>query len=244
MKNYKIIISYDGTKYSGWQKQGNTNNTIQGKIENVLSKMVNSKITIFGSGRTDLGVHAKCQVANFKIDTNKTDEQILQYLNEYLPNDIAVNSIEKADMRFHSRLNVKSKTYLYRINPTGIPNVFERNFVFNTKANINIEKMKQASKDFIGEHDFLPFSNIKKPKKSTIRKIHSINIIEENGEIKIYIKGNGFLYNMVRIIVGTLFEIGQGKRKNNIIEIFESKSRINAGITMPACGLCLIDVEY
>ena len=104
--------------------------------------------------------------------------------------------------------------------------------------------MKQASKDFIGEHDFLPFSSIKKPKKSTIRKIHSINVIEENGEIKIYIKGNGFLYNMVRIIVGTLFEIGQGKRKNNIIEIFESKNRSNAGITMPAYGLCLIDVEY
>lgn len=244
MKNYKIILSYDGTKYSGWQKQGNTDNTIQGKLENILSKMIGQKVEVFGSGRTDAGAHAKYQVANFKVDTNKNEEQILQYLNEYLPNDIAVNSIEKVDNRFHSRLNAKSKTYLYRINVTGIPNVFEKNFVFNTKTNINVEKMREASKSFIGEYDFFPFCSNKKSKKSTIRKIYSIDIIEENKEIKIYIKGNGFLYNMVRIIVGTLFEIGQGKRENNIKEIFESKKRTNAGITMPACGLCLIDVQY
>ena len=244
MKNYKIILSYDGTKYSGWQKQGNTDNTIQGKLENILSKMIGQKVEVFGSGRTDAGAHAKYQVANFKVDTNKNEEQILQYLNEYLPNDIAVNSIEKVDNRFHSRLNAKSKTYLYRINVTGIPNVFEKNFVFNTKTNINVEKMREASKSFIGEYDFFPFCSNKKSKKSTIRKIYSIDIIEENKEIKIYIKGDGFLYNMVRIIVGTLFEIGQGKRENNIKEIFENKKRANAGITMPACGLCLIDVQY
>ena len=161
MKNYKIILSYDGTKYSGWQKQGNTDNTIQGKLENILSKMIGQKVEVFGSGRTDEGAHAKYQVANFKVDTNKNEEQILQYLNEYLPNDIAVNSIEKVDNRFHSRLNAKSKTYLYRINVTGIPNVFEKNFVFNTKTNINVEKMREASKSFIGEYDFFPFCSNK-----------------------------------------------------------------------------------
>ena len=244
MKNYKVIVSYDGTKYSGWQKQGNTNNTIQGKLESILSKLVNEKVEVFGSGRTDAGAHAKYQVANFKIDTNKTKEEILEYINNYLPNDIAINSIEEVDMRFHSRLNAKTKTYLYRINISGIPNVFEKNFVFNTKANVNLEKMREASKLFIGENDFLPFCSTKKSKKSTIRKIYNIDILEENGEIKIYIKGNGFLYNMVRIIVGTLFEIGQGKRENNIKEIFESQERANAGTTMPSCGLCLIDVEY
>ncbi len=244
MKNYKIIVSYDGTRYSGWQKQGNTDNTIQGKLENILSKMVGEKVEVFGSGRTDAGAHAKYQVANFKLDTDKSKKEILTYLNEYLPNDIAVNSIEQVDMRFHSRLNAKTKTYLYRINTTGIPNVFEKNFVFNTKTNLDLEKMRKASKEFIGEYDFLPFCSNKKSKKSTVRKIYSISIIEEDNEIKIYIKGNGFLYNMVRIIVGTLFEIGQGKRENNIQEIFEGKERINAGITMPACGLCLIDVEY
>lgn len=244
MKNYKVIVSYDGTKYSGWQKQGNTNNTIQGKLESILSKLVNEKVEVFGSGRTDAGAHAKYQVANFKIDIDKTKEEILEYINNYLPNDIAINSIEEVDMRFHSRLNAKTKTYLYRINISGISNVFEKNFVFNIKANVNLEKMREASKSFIGENDFLPFCNTKKSKKSTVRKIYSIDILEENGEIKIYIKGNGFLYNMVRIIVGTLFEIGQGKRENNIKEIFESKERANAGITMPSCGLCLIDVEY
>lgn len=244
MKNYKVIVSYDGTKYSGWQKQGNTDNTIQGKLENILSKLANEKVEVFGSGRTDAGAHAKYQVANFKINVDKTKKEILEYINEYLPNDIAINSIEEVDMRFHSRLNAKTKTYLYRINTSGIPNVFEKNFVFNTKTKLDLEKMRKASKDFIGEQDFLPFCSTKKSKKSTVRKIYSINIVEEDGEIRFYIKGNGFLYNMVRIMVGTLFEIGQGKRENNIKEIFESEDRANAGITMPACGLCLIDVEY
>lgn len=244
MKNYKIIVSYDGTRYKGWQKQGNTDNTIQGKIEKILSKMVGEEVEIFGSGRTDAGAHAKMQVANFKINTNKIDREILEYLNQYLPDDIAITDICEMDMRFHSRLNAKSKTYLYRINYTGIPNVFEKNFAYNTKVDLDLEKMKTASKSFLGEHDFLPFCSNKKTKKSTVRKIYSIDIIKENGEIKFYITGNGFLYNMVRIIVGTLFEIGLGKREDNIQEIFEKNSRENAGITMPPCGLCLMEVVY
>lgn len=245
MKNYKITVCYDGTKYSGWQKQGNTQNTIQSKIENILTKMTGQQVEIFGSGRTDAGAHSKAQVANFKIKTDKTDEQILQYLNEYLPKDIAITSIQQVDMRFHSRLNAKQKTYVYRINTSGITNVFERNFVFHTKEKLNVEKMKKASTMFLGTHDFLPFCSNKKSKKSTVRTIYNIDIIEENGEIKIYVAGNGFLYNMVRIMVGTLFEIGQGKRnENDIKQIFDLKDRTKAGQTMPSCGLCLIDVQY
>ncbi len=244
MNNYKISISYDGTRYKGWQKQGNTKDTIQGKIENILSKMVSSDVEIFGSGRTDAGAHAKAQIANFKIDTDKTEQEILEYLNEYLPDDIAVNEISKVDMRFHSRLNAKTKTYLYRINYTGIPNVFEKNFCYNTKADLDIDKMREASKAFLGEHDFLAFCSNKKCKKSTVRKIYNIDIEKYEKEVRFYITGNGFLYNMVRIMVGTLYEIGLGKRNNDIEEIFNSKCREKAGITMPACGLCLMEVQY
>lgn len=244
IKNYKILLSYSGTKYKGWQKQGNTDNTIQGKLEAILEKMTGQETEVFGSGRTDAGAHAKQQVANFKVDTDKNKKEIIEYLNEYLPNDIAINNIEQMDKMFHSRLNAQSKTYLYRVNPTGIPNVFEQNFVFNTKSKINIEKMRDASKSFIGEHDFLAFSSNKKSKKSTVRVIHNISIFEDENEIRIFIRGNGFLYNMVRIMVGTLLEIGEGKRKNDIEEIFKKGKRENAGLTVPSCGLCLIEVEY
>lgn len=244
MKNYKIIINYDGTKYSGWQKQGNTENTIQGKFEKILFEMTGQETEIFASGRTDTGVHAKYQVANFKIETDKTDNEILEYINKYLPKDIAVISIEQVDIRFHSRLNAKSKTYLYRINNSKISNVFEKNFVFQEEKNLDLNKMIDASKNFLGEKDFFAFSSGKKTKKSTVRKIYDISIIKEDGEIKIYIKGNGFLYNMVRIIVGTLYEIGLNKRENNIEEIFAKGKRELAGITMPPCGLCLCKVEY
>lgn len=206
--------------------------------------MSGEKIDVFGSGRTDAGVHAKYQVANFKIDINKNNIEILEYINEFLPNDIAVTHIEQVGIKFHSRLNAKNKTYIYTINNTGIPNVFNRNFVYNTKTNLDIDKMREASKSFIGEHNFIAFCSNKRYKKSTIRKIYNISIFEESGEIKILIKGNGFLYNMVRIIVSTLFEIGEGKRSNNIEEILRTGKRENAGLTMPACGLCLVNVEY
>lgn len=244
MKNYKIVMAYSGTRYKGFQKQGNTENTIQGKLENILEKMTGEKILVQGSGRTDAGAHASNQIVNFKLNTEKNKKEILKYINEYLPNDIAVLHIEQVDDMFHSRLNAKSKTYVYRINNTGIPNVFEQNFVFHTNVNLDIEKMRKASKSFLGKHDFLAFSSLKKNKKSTVRTIHNISIFEENNEIKIYIKGDGFLYNMVRIIVGTLIEIGEDKRENDIDKIFEKGEREYAGFTVPSCGLCLIEVEY
>lgn len=244
MKNYKIVVSYDGTKYNGWQRQGNTQNTIQEKFENVISKMCGMPTEIFASGRTDRGVHADGQTANFKCNTSLNCQEIKEYLNHYLPEDILVKTVQEADERFHSRLNAVSKTYEYKI-ATEKPDVFIRKYVFVTDRKFNIEAMQKGAQKLIGTHDFIGFSSLGKTKKSTIRTVNFINITEENGIISVKINGNGFLYNMVRIVVGTLLGIGEGKLPLSVIdEIFEQKSREKAGVTLPACGLRLVDVFY
>jgi tRNA pseudouridine38-40 synthase len=245
MNNYKIIVQYEGTKYNGWQKQGNTDNTIQGKIETVLSKMVGSEVEIAGSGRTDAGAHAYGQVANFHIDTDKTPAEILEYMNQYLPQDIAVIAIEIVPERFHSRLNAKSKRYVYRIWNSAIPDVFDRRFMHTYTNTLDIEAMRKATQYLIGEHDFKSFCSNKKFKKSTVRTIYSIEIIKENNEIRFTFVGNGFLYNMVRILIGTLVEVGEGKKQpEQLLNIIAACDRETAGITMPAEGLTLMDVQY
>lgn len=244
MKNYKITIQYDGTKYNGWQRQKNTKNTIQEKFESVLSKMCDRNIEIFASGRTDAGVHAVSQVANFKCETDKTTDEIKDYLNHYLPADILVTSIEEVHERFHSRLNAVSKTYEYTI-ATKKPDVFIRKYVYFADISPNVDKMRRASTLLLGTHDFLGFSSVGKTKKSTIRTVNFINIEESDGMIRIKINANGFLYNMVRIIAGTLFDIGIEKSDiNDIQKIFDSKKRADAGTTLPACGLKLCEVFY
>ena len=244
MNNYRITVQYDGTRYNGWQKQGNTKNTIQEKFENVLSKMCGSDVEIHASGRTDAGVHAQSQTANFKCNTEMSCDEIIRYLNRYLPEDILVTSINEASERFHSRLNAVSKTYEYQI-AIQKPDVFMRKYVFTTDCVPDVEKMRQAAELLIGTHDFKGFSSIGKTKKSTVRTINFIDIQQDNQIIRIRINGNGFLYNMVRIICGTLLEAGTGKLDINVInEIFENKTRANAGTTLPACGLKLIEVFY
>ena len=244
MKNYKITVQYDGARYNGWQRQGNTQNTIQERFENVLSKMCGEAIEIFASGRTDAGVHAEAQVANFKCDTELSAEEIKEYLNQYLPQDILVTSAIEVDERFHSRLNAVSKTYEYKI-ATRKPDVFIRKFVYFADDVPDIEEMRLAAKQIVGTQDFKGFSSVGRTKKSTVRTINYIEIFEEDGIITIRINGSGFLYNMVRIISGTLYEIGTGKLDETIIpEIFETKSREVAGATFPACGLKLIEVFY
>lgn len=244
MKNYKITVQYDGTKYNGWQRQGNTKNTIQECFENVLSKMCGSDVEIFASGRTDAGVHAKGQVANFKCETELGCEEIMDYMNRYLPEDVAVLNVEEADERFHSRLNAVSKTYEYSI-AIKKPDVFIRKYVFATDKKVDVEKMRSAAEKLLGTHDFKGFSSVGKTKKSTVRTVNSIDITESDGVIKIRINGSGFLYNMVRIISGTLFEIGTGKFDENVIEkVFETKNRELAGATLPPCGLSLVEVFY
>lgn len=244
MHNYKITIQYDGSRYNGWQRQGNTKNTIQERFENVLSRMCGKDIEIFASGRTDAGVHADEQTANFKCDVQMDELQIQEYLNRYLPEDIRVTSIEMVDMRFHSRLNAVSKTYEYTI-ATQKPDVFIRKYVFFADKEPDVQRMKKAAKSFIGKHDFKGFSSVGRTKKSTVRTVNFIEIEDSDDLIKIRINGDGFLYNMVRIISGTLYNIGNGELDEGVIEeIFEHKIREKAGVTLPASGLRLVKVFY
>ncbi len=243
MKNYKITIQYDGTRYNGWQRQGNTKNTIQERFENILQKMCGVPVEIFSSGRTDAGVHALGQVANFKCSVNMTSEAIMDYLNQYLPEDIAVTSICEVGDRFHARLNAVSKTYEYSI-ATAKPDVFVRKYIYRADKCPDVLKMQDAAKLFLGTHDFKGFSS-DKTKKSTVRTINYINVAQQNNVIKITVNGSGFLYNMVRIIAGTLYDIGIGKLDMAVITgVFEHKNREMAGTTLPASGLRLVEVFY
>lgn len=245
MPNYKIVVQYDGTKYKGWQGQHTTDLTIQGKIETVLSTLALEPVKLTGSGRTDAGVHALGQVANFKLQKEMTCESILKYLNEYLPEDIGIISIENVPERFHSRYHAVSKTYCYRIHNSAIPNVFERKYAYNYQTPLNVERMRQGAQYLLGTHDFCSFCGNKKMKKSTIRTISEIRIEKLAQEIRIYYTGDGFLQNMVRIITGTLIEIGDGRRSpEEMKEILEAKDRGRAGYTAPACGLALMEVRY
>jgi len=243
--NYKMLISYDGTNYNGWQKQGNTRNTIQGIFENIISRMLGVETEVHGSGRTDAGTHAEGQVANFHADTKMTEEEIKQYLNKYLPNDIAVHEVSKAGDRFHSRLNAKNKTYVYRIWNSDVSDVFNSRFMFKYEKPLDMEKMKEAAAYLCGEHDFSSFCSNKRYKRSKVRNVYSIDVEKTGSEIRLTFNGDGFLYNMVRIMAGTIVECGEGKRDcREIPAVLGSKNRENAGVTLPACGLTLKKVEY
>ncbi|TCT12168.1 tRNA pseudouridine38-40 synthase [Natranaerovirga pectinivora] len=243
-RNIRLDIIYDGTKYLGWQRLQNSDKTIQGKIEQVLSRMTNEEIEIIGSGRTDAGVHGRGQVANFYTFSQKSVENIKEYLNQYLPKDIAITEVTEVGERFHSRYNVTKKTYLYRIWTKDFPPVFEDPYTYWYNKPLDIEKMKEASLLLVGKKDYQSFSN-KKTKKSTVRDIKDITIEITDDELKIYITADGFLYNMVRIIVGTLIEVGEGKTKiQSIKDMLEAKERANAGERAPAKGLSLYKVYY
>lgn len=243
--NYRLDIQYDGSRYEGWQRQKDTDNTIQGKIENVLSKMAGTEIKIQGAGRTDAGVHAKGQVANFRMEGEKNCEDICQYLNEYLPEDIEISKVSQVEERFHSRFNAKEKVYQYRIVSGIHKNVFERKYQCPLHENLDVSAMKEAAKYLVGAHDFKSFCSNKRMKKSTIRTIYSIEIEKLSQEIVITYTGNGFLYNMVRILTGTLVEVGRGyKKPNEMTSILESCDRKVAGFTAPARGLTLLEVRY
>ncbi len=245
MKNFKLTISYDGTRYNGWQRQGNTKNTIQEKIESVLSVLFQKKIEIQGSGRTDAGTHAIAQIANFKIETELDKIEIRQYLNHYLPEDIVVTNIEEVDLRFHSRLSAKEKCYLYRLHIGEIPPVFTRRYVYTFPCSLDIDKMQQAAEVLLGKHDFRGFSSEKRKKKSTTREIYSVEINPIGDEIQFIFRGNGFLFHMVRILTGTLIEIGAKEMETEqILKILDTKNRTFAGRTLPARGLTLVSVKY
>ena len=244
MRNLRLEISYDGTRYRGWQRLSGTDNTIQGKIETALSRILGEPIEISGSGRTDAGVHAKGQVANFRCESTMPAAEMLSQLRRYLPEDIGIYSCKDCSERFHARLNAKEKTYRYRIWNSDAPCVFERRFVAVMQEKLNITAMEQAAAHFCGEHDFAAFCGNPKFKKSTVRFIRSLKVERVGAEIQITVTGNGFLHNMVRIIVGTLVEVGRGERvADSISELFGGK-RAEAGFLVPPQGLCLMEVEY
>ena len=243
--NYKAVLQYDGTRYRGWQTQGNTDNTIQGKLETLLTKMAGEPVEVNGSGRTDAGVHAAGQVISFRCKTKESPEEICRYMNEYLPEDIAVLSVEEAAPRFHARLNAVRKTYVYRIWNAPVRNVFRRRFTTWIQKPLDLDAMEQAATLLCGTHDYRAFCSQKKFKKSTVRTIEKIEIGKMGQEIRISYTGDGFLYHMVRILTGTLVEVGLGLRKpEEMTEILEGQDRTKAGRLMPPEGLTLESVEY
>ena len=255
MRNFKMILQYEGTRYQGWQKQESTDNTIQGKLETLLFKMTGHKTEVDGSGRTDAGVHAMGQVANFHTDVSMSAGEIMTYMNAYLPEDIAVISLEEVHERFHSRLNAKGKTYCYRVINTPIPHVFDRKYAHILETPLDIEAMKKASKALIGSHDFKAFTSNRKSKKSTVRTLEDIRIEKVSStsmrmqgtedEIRFWYSGNGFLYHMVRIMTGTLLEVGTHRRRpEEIAELLAGGRREDAGELAPAKGLTLMEVRY
>lgn len=244
--NYKITIQYDGTKYRGWQVQRNTDMTIQGKLQTLITRLLGYDTEVIGSGRTDAGVHAIGQVANFHTKECIDEKEFAHSINSFLPEDIAVISIEKVDGNFHARYSATEKTYRYRIYTGDYSNVFERKYLYNYKGNaLNVDAMREAAGYMLGEHDFKSFCGNRHMKKSTVRNVMSINIIERTNEIDIEYTGNGFLQNMVRIMTGTLIEVGNGARNaTDIPGIIDRQDREYAGYTAPASGLCLVNVKY
>lgn len=245
IRNFKITLAYDGSRYSGWQKQGNTPNTIQGKLEKVLSAMFGTPIEIQGSGRTDAGVHAAAQVANFKVDTKATAQEVCKYLRNYLPQDIGVLDVTEVSTQFHARLTAKRKTYCYRIWNSEVPNVFERKYLYVLPDALDIASMQASIPYFLGEHDFRAFCSNPDFKKSSIRTIYAMELEQIGQELRLTVTGNGFLYNMVRLIMGTLLQVGKGTlHPEEIPAILTSGERWRAGPMAPACGLCMMEVMY
>ena len=244
MRNLRLDICYDGTRYKGWQRLPGTDATIQGKIETALSRILDEPIEISGSGRTDAGVHALRQVANFHCNSTMPANEILSQLRRYLPEDIGIYSCKDCSERFHARLNAKEKTYLYRIWNSQAPCVFQRRYVAEFPEKLDVAAMEKAATYLVGEHDFSAFCGNPKFKKSTIRFIRKVEIIRDGEELKIFFTGNGFIHNQVRIMVGTLIEVGRGERNPDSIPMLFGGKRAEAGFMAPGQGLCLQEVEY
>ncbi|MCK5581769.1 MAG: tRNA pseudouridine(38-40) synthase TruA [Candidatus Omnitrophica bacterium] len=251
MKNFKLTVEYDGTKFNGWQVQAQNERTIQGKIEQALKIIFKKRIRLYGSGRTDSGVHASGQVANFKTSTQKSDNEILNAINANLPPDISIINIQEVPLDFHSQYSAKRKTYRYTILNRKARSAQNRNFYLHFPHTLNVTAMRQDIKNLVGKKDFRSFmasdTALRKTGKTkkTVRTIYDAKIQKKGDLIYIDITANGFLYKMVRNIAGTLIAVGTGKMpKGSIHQILQKKDRILAGDTAPAKGLCLLQVEY
>ena len=244
MRNIKLIIEYDGKGFNGWQKQPNKLN-IQGEIERAIKEVTGEEVELNASGRTDAGVHAISQVANFKTESNIDINKIPLALNSKLKKSIIIKKAEEVDLNFHARYNAKGKKYRYIINNSLVGSAIYRDLEYNFPIKLDVEKMKHAAKYFEGEHDFKAFRSSGTSNKNSVREIYKVEIKEENERIILESTGNGFLYNMVRIMVGTLMDVGLGKIKpESIKDIIDSKERTKAGKTAPAQGLYLVEVYY
>ncbi len=243
-QNYRFIIMYDGSRYYGWQRQPD-HDTIQGKLESVLERLCGEPVEIIGAGRTDAGVHARNMVANAALDVSLAPEEIRDYLNRYLPEDIGVKEVKAAGPRFHARYNATGKTYCYTCFDGPVKPVFDRKYMYVLDETPDIEAMRAAAEVLLGEHDFRNFCVNPRMKKSTVRRVNRINIEREGAYIRFTFHGNGFLQNMVRILVGTLLEVGCGRMSLKQVEqVLGSRERQKAGPTAPAQGLCLMQVDY
>ena len=243
-KTYKFTIAYDGSRYFGWEHQPDKD-TIQGKLESVLERMTGTFTDVIGAGRTDAGVHARAMTAHAVFETDMSCEEIRDYFNRYLPDDIAVRDVVVASDRFHARYKAVGKTYQYTCFDGPVKPVFDRKYVTVLKESPNVEAMQQAAAILEGEHDFRSFCGNPRMKKSTIREVDTIRIARNKDRIIFTFHGTGFLQNMVRILVGTLLEVGRGRwEPEQVIDILEAKDRKQAGPTAPPEGLCLMKVDY
>ena len=244
MKRVKLTIAYDGTNYCGWQIQPN-GITIEEVINKALQKLTGEPILVIGASRTDSGVHAMGNVAVFDTETTIPPERIAMALNQRLPEDIVIIKSEEVALDFHPRYCDCSKTYEYHIINTRIPIPTKRLTNYFVSYNLNLDHMREAASYLVGEHDFVSFCNVRTDVENTVRTITALDIIEDGNEITIRITGNGFLYNMVRIIVGTLIRVGRGfYTPEKVKEILEAKDRKAAGVTAPAHGLMLMEINY
>ena len=244
MRNLRLDICYDGTRYKGWQRLPGIDNTLQSKLEQTLSRLLDEPVEVSASGRTDAGTHALGQVVSFHCQSTMTCEEILSGLRMYLPEDIGIYSCRNVSPRFHARLNAKTKTYRYRLWNSDAPCVFDRKYVHIDRRDLCVDRMRAAAQSFLGTHDFSAFCGNKNMKKSTVRTIHSFDITQMEHEIVFTVTGNGFLQHMVRIMVGTLLEVGAGERSADSIEALFGAQRSQAGPAVPSCGLCLMEVTY
>lgn len=244
MRNLRLDLCYDGTRYRGWQRLPGVENTIQGKIETALTRILGEPVEISGSGRTDAGVHARLQVASFHCGSTMKTEEILAQLRRYLPEDIGIYSCREVQERFHARIHAVQKTYCYRIWNSDAPCVFRRRYVTVLPDKLDISAMRQAGACFLGSHDFSAFTSSKGKKKSNVRSLFDVKIERVGEEIRISFTGDGFLYNMVRIMAGTLVEVGLGLRDPDSVKDLFGGKREKAGRLMPAQGLCLMEVVY
>ena len=244
-KNYKLKISYDGSRYFGWEHQPDRE-TIQGKIETVLARMVDKDmVDVIGAGRTDAGVHARAMIANVQLDTQMSPEEIRDYANRYLPVDIAILEVREAADRFHARYKAVGKTYQYTCFDGPVKPVFDRKYYTPLDQELDVEAMQEAAHFLEGKHDYKSFCGNSRMKKSTVRIVDTITVRRRKGYVYLTFHGTGFLQNMVRIMSGTLIEVGLGrKRPEEVGEILEACDRKVAGPTAPAKGLCLLKVDY